>query len=168
MGILKALGLGVLFSLLAGSLKAHHQGVCAGNSPPLQKIRGDSVLVIEATADPQSGPALLKVTFTAQATGGSGNGYVYFWDFDNSDGFQVESFGDSVIYPFGHPGVYTVTLRAWDDAGNFGIVVEDVYPEFTQPEGDPSTSEEVLIADNLVVGCNQALQVANCLGVWVD
>ena len=83
-------------------------------------MEGDSILELAVIADASSGPAVLKVTFTAQASGGTGQGYTYFWDFDRSDGIGVDGFGQEVTYPFGHPGTYTVTVRAWDDAGNYG------------------------------------------------
>ena len=77
-------------------------------------------LEVHISAEPRSGPAVLAVSFSARAEGGTGRGYIYFWDFDSSDGLQVDAIGDSVTYPFGSPGEYTVTVRAWDDAGDRG------------------------------------------------
>ncbi len=78
-----------------------------------------STLRVEVTADSVSGPAVLTVNFAASAGGGSGK-YYYFWDFNDTDGFQIEAVGDSITRPFGFPGKYNVTVKAWDDNGNWG------------------------------------------------
>jgi len=89
-------------------------------SVPRHIAEGDSVLEVDVAADPQSGPAVLTVSLSAQASGGTGQGYTYFWDFDGSDGIQVDAIGSSITYPFGFPGEHVVTVKAWDDNGNWG------------------------------------------------
>jgi len=100
---------------------------------------GDPVLVVEVAADPTSGPAVLTVSFSARASGGVGDGYIYFWDFDASDGIQRDAIGKAVTYPFGTPGTSAVTVRAWDHDGNWGVgtmTIDVETPVLTSPEAE--------------------------------
>jgi hypothetical protein len=123
MKMLRLYSLAVLLFLSYSNVAAiHAKNHCNYTHPTsYQTARGDSILIVDAVANPSSGPAVLKVLFSAEASGGTSQGYTYFWDFDNSDGIQMDGFGQEVTYPFGHPGTYTVTVRAWDDASNYGV-----------------------------------------------
>ena len=47
-----------------------------------------------------------------------GDNITYQWDFDQSDGFQVEAEGATVIHDFDQAGDYVVTLRVIDSGNN--------------------------------------------------
>jgi hypothetical protein len=54
-----------------------------------------------------------SVNFVASGSGGASQ-LVYEWDFDDSDGVQVDAEGQSIVRVFRKPGEFTVTLRVRD------------------------------------------------------
>ncbi|MCJ7570852.1 MAG: PKD domain-containing protein [Candidatus Thermoplasmatota archaeon] len=65
---------------------------------------------------PYYGEVDLSIQFTGSAFGGT-SPYSYSWDFDDSDGIQVDSTLQSPTFIYGIPGVYNVTLTVTDDNG---------------------------------------------------
>lgn len=57
-----------------------------------------------------------EVTFTAFGSGGA-SVLRYEWDFDASDGIQVDAEGQTVVRRFRRPGTYTVTVTVRDVSG---------------------------------------------------
>lgn len=78
------------------------------------------------TADPDTGPAPLKVSFDASASSApAGEIQAYDWDFDNNNTFTDDS-GVTVDHTFEQVGSYTVNLRVTDNTGQFAIVSKDI------------------------------------------
>src|SRR6185295_9759118 len=65
--------------------------------------------------DPYSGTVGVAVNFNG--TGSSdpdGDALTFAWDFDATNGLQVEATGDSPSHTYGAPGTYTVTVTVSD------------------------------------------------------
>jgi PKD repeat protein len=71
---------------------------------------------VEATADPASGIAPLRVRFSAEGSDPDGDALSYVWNF--GDGGQAS--GAKPRHTFGRTGTYTVTVTARDAAGAIG------------------------------------------------
>lgn len=71
---------------------------------------------IYATANPSSGSGILLVNFSGTATGDDGP-YSYSWDFDNSDGIDVDKFLQNPTFVYAYPGIYTATLTVTNKYG---------------------------------------------------
>ncbi|MCJ7572275.1 MAG: PKD domain-containing protein [Candidatus Thermoplasmatota archaeon] len=68
------------------------------------------------TGGPYYGEVDVPIQFTGGAFGGT-SPYSYSWDFDDSDGIQVDSTLQNPTFIYGIPGVYNVTLTVTDDNG---------------------------------------------------
>jgi PKD repeat protein len=76
----------------------------AGNQAPVADAGG-----------PYSGTVGVAVTFSgAGSTDPDGDALTYAWDFDATNGIQVEATGVSPQHTYGAPGTYTVTLTVSD------------------------------------------------------
>ncbi len=79
-------------------------------------VTGD---IEEPTANaggPYQGNIGEAIQFTGSAFGGT-QPYSYSWDFDDSDGIQVDSTLQNPTFIYGIAGVYDVTLTVTDDNG---------------------------------------------------
>jgi len=67
------------------------------------------------------GARSLEVAFFAHATDRDGKIMRYQWDYDKTNGlnWDEETSSDSVRHEYSTPGVYTATLRVWDDDGSW-------------------------------------------------
>src|SRR3712207_5801730 len=84
-------------------------GVVANEDCGVQEDE-DGKPVIRAFADPASGPAPLKVTFSATGVDPDGGQLTYKWTLASGS-----AFGQSVSWTFQTAGAHTVTLTATDD-----------------------------------------------------
>lgn len=84
---------------------------------PIEVLRDATApLRVTATANASSTTVGGSLTFRANATGGSGHGYVYSWEFgDNSSGS-----GEPVAHQFLHQGNGTVLVTVVDSGGHAG------------------------------------------------
>ena len=76
----------------------------------------DNVPYAEVIASPNDGYSPLEVSFSSVATDEWGI-FRYSWDFDNLDGIQQDSIGNSASHTFTDPGTYLVTLTVTDNSG---------------------------------------------------
>lgn len=77
---------------------------------------------IDRPADGEEFPILYQHRFSAGSVMDPdliyGDIISYYWDFDASDGFQVEDEGSSVVHDFDQAGTFIVTLRVVDSGNN--------------------------------------------------
>lgn len=76
-----------------------------------------SPIRLKATAQPTSANTGATVTFSAEVDAGNSATSIS-WDFDESNGLQVEAQGPKVEWFYSRPGSYTVTCTASDLYGN--------------------------------------------------
>jgi PKD repeat protein len=72
-----------------------------------------SGLSVQISADPDSGAAPLKVSFTCSVTGGVGP-YAYLWNFSDGGTSSLQN----PTHTFDSAGTHNVSLRITDSAGN--------------------------------------------------
>ncbi|MCX6083178.1 MAG: right-handed parallel beta-helix repeat-containing protein [Chloroflexi bacterium] len=75
-----------------------------------------SPMFVSAHTNATKTPTLVPIHFSANAGGGTPP-YDYYWDFDNSDGIQVDKNHKSPSFVYGIPGNYAVTLTVKDSRG---------------------------------------------------
>ena len=75
---------------------------------------------ISASASPLSGSGIVLVNFTGSAVGDDGS-YSYSWDFDDSDGIDVDKFQQNPSFVCAYPGEYTSTLTVTNRYGDAKI-----------------------------------------------
>lgn len=116
------------------------------------------------------------LNFSANVTGSTGGLWVS-WDFDNSDGIQVDKAKATTTFVYGHPGTYTVTATARDFSGS---VVQEVLPievtERTYVKSLPimmqncnATAQNPIIIENLDLTASDAnaIDITNCSHVII-
>ena len=103
--------------LMAFFLVLHDFSLSAQNSSLLSstKMDRDSILTVVLNAVPQSGPRILLAALSATASGGTGQGYTYFWDFDLVDGIQIDGIG-AEGYEIS-PAIYGVSMSVSFNTG---------------------------------------------------
>lgn len=74
-----------------------------------------------------------QIQFDAGASTDDFGIYKYEWDFDNSDGIQVDATGVNPIHFYSESGTYTVTLRIYDHALQMTEVTTHVTIEANNP-----------------------------------
>ncbi len=74
-------------------------------------------LTCKAKVTPQSGQAVLPVQCQIDVEGGNPP-YRFFYDFDISDGLQVDKFHSDPSFVYGHPGRYVITATVKDRKGD--------------------------------------------------
>jgi hypothetical protein len=107
-----------------------HELVIFGDKPGAFNIGEVSVVTDETpiSAQPLDVPPVFtddSVPFVGSAEGGAST-LRYTWDFDASDGIQVDAEGRSVTHVYHKPGNYTVTLTVSDVDGIKKPVIETV------------------------------------------
>jgi PKD repeat protein len=115
----------------------------AGNAESTKSVAfsiaedGSGVPVVEAFADPESGPAPLEVQFSATAFDPDGGPVRYRWTFPNG-----AVLGPNADYTFTEPGIYPVTVTVTDDEGDTATdtVEVTVTPKVNRP---PTASASV-------------------------
>ena len=93
---------------------------------------GAGAPIVEGFADPSSGPAPLRVSFTATGLDPDGGALTYRWTL--GDGTVI---GPEFEWTFRTPGTYTATVTATDDEGM--STSDDVVVEVGSPGGDAPT-----------------------------
>lgn len=66
---------------------------------------------------PRYGKPPFEASFTAKAMGGSGTGYTYAWDFENTGAFSEPSASAMATHVYETLGTYPVTVRVADSSG---------------------------------------------------
>ena len=79
----------------------------------------DTFASLACTIDvqPHIGPAVLPVQCQLNFQGGTPP-YTYSWDFDDSDGIQVDKYHADPSFVYGYPGKYVITATITDRLGN--------------------------------------------------
>lgn len=96
-------------------------------------VLGSQPLSVSATESRDTGTVPLEVAFTGLATGGSGGGYEYLWNFgDGSTGQGLQA-----NHSYTAPGIFTPTVSVSDSQGDYA---EYTLPAITiaQPSAPPS------------------------------
>jgi PKD repeat protein len=91
---------------------------------------------VEGFADPASGPAPLRVRFSATGLDPDGGPLSYRWEFE--DGSAV---GPTATRTYAEPGSYTATVTVTDDEGD--TASDEVEVVVAEPENRPPTVEAV-------------------------
>jgi len=77
---------------------------------------------VSATASTRLAQTFSDITFTANGVDTDGLVVSYDWDFDSDGNYEKTGVtSKSTTYNYINNGVYTVTVRAWDNDGDFGI-----------------------------------------------
>ncbi len=77
---------------------------------------------VSGTAGTHLAPTFTDITFTATGTDSDGLVSSYDWDFNNDGTYERTGITTTTTtYQYANNGVYSVTIRAWDDDGAFGI-----------------------------------------------
>jgi PKD repeat protein len=72
------------------------------------------------------------------------SGLSYLWDFDVSDGIQVDKAGMLVNHTFETPGIFIVTLTVSDEAGNWAIdIITIIVNDTTNPQADAGLDQTI-------------------------
>ncbi len=149
---------------------------------PSTPSKQDTGLYIESiSAKPLAGAGTVEVSFSARASGSTGP-YSYSWDFDDSDGIQVDSFRQNSTFVYANPGAepvrYTVTLTVSDIYGQSAseTTTVTVYPRH-YVRADPicyTGVEDVVIEGFEIAGfggwgtdATHAIQIINCSNVTI-
>jgi PKD repeat protein len=98
-------------------------------------VLGSQPLSVTATESSQTGTVPLEVAFTGLATGGTGAGYQYLWNFGDGSTGQ----GPKANHTYTAPGIFTPTVSVSDSQGNYA---ESTLQAITiaQPSAPPSLS----------------------------
>jgi PKD repeat protein len=94
--------------------------------------------VASFTATPMAGDAPLVVDFDAVASSDEWGIATYLWDFDNSDGIQVEATSVTPQNTFSVADSYVVTLRVQDNSGLFAQTTKQI--NVNDPANQPPTA----------------------------
>lgn len=78
---------------------------------------GRTALVCVADVTPRSGMAVLDVQCQVTVQGGEVP-FSYSWDFDDSDGLQVDKYHTDPSFVYGKPGEYAITVTVTDRHGD--------------------------------------------------
>lgn len=112
----------------------------------------------------------IEIEFNAGAsTDNNGTqGLTYSWDFDISDGIQVDGTVNIVTHTYYAPGTYIVTLNVSDASGNWAIdsvivIVRDTTDPDTDAGLDQTVDEDTIITFN---GSTSSDNVAIALFKW--
>lgn len=89
-------------------------------------VRDTVVPVASFTASPTSGDAPLTVNFNGTASSDEWGIAAYLWDFNSSNGIQVEATGATSSRTFTAAGSFIVTLRVQDNSGLFAQTTRQI------------------------------------------
>lgn len=78
-------------------------------------------------------------------------GLSYFWDFDDSDGIQIDDTGVVVYHTFDTPGIYYITLNVSDEEDNqdtdvLAISVRDTSDPIANAGSDQIANEDTIVS----------------------
>ena len=97
---------------------------------------GEGAPTVQGFADPSSGPAPLRVRFSATGLDPDGGGLTYRWQFE--DGTVL---GPNATYTFTEPGVHEATVTVTDDEGDTASDTVEVTVTDPGTENEPPTVE---------------------------
>ena len=97
---------------------------------------GEGTPTVQGFADPSSGPAPLRVRFSATGLDPDGGGLTYRWQFE--DGTVL---GPNATYTFTEPGVHEATVTVTDDEGDTASDTVEVTVTDPGTENEPPTVE---------------------------
>jgi cytochrome c len=95
---------------------------------------GPGAPIVQGFADPESGPAPLRVRFSATGLDPDGGAITYRWEFDGGT-----VLGPNAVYTFTEPGEHTATVTATDDEGE--TASDEVTVTVTDGGGEPPLVE---------------------------
>jgi PKD repeat protein/plastocyanin len=96
----------------------------------------EGVPTVEAFADPASGPAPLRVRFSATGIDPDGGSLSYRWEFENG-----EVLGPNARYTFTEPGTHTAKVTVTDDEGDTASDTVEVTVTDPGTDNKPPTVE---------------------------
>ncbi|MDP6356845.1 MAG: PKD domain-containing protein, partial [Planctomycetota bacterium] len=104
------------------SIVLHTPGACELTDAIDERLRYSRPPAVQIKARKLAGKAPSKLRFSASAKDPDRDKILWYsWDFDASDGLQVDATGKRQKHTFTKPGKYVVSLTATDETGVTGV-----------------------------------------------